>query len=559
MAGPEDWQQPFDIGPGTQVGANQSDEDGDSTWAGRSIPNPRFQVNPQWNEIGGWEFAANAEVTIVVGELLDPDFTTSVIASESGEFSINTIPGYDVMPGDVVTVSDGVTTKTHVVTSLTVSAVDADTDTVYGTAEPGSWVGVAPSMDWFGMPYGVLADEITGEWVADFSGIYDIFHGLTGSAVQFDDDSDATSLDWIANEPPVVLADQYSTPEGTPLSVDAPGVLANDSDADGDDLIAEKATDPAHGIATMAADGSFTYTPEAGFTGNDAFSYWAYDGFAWVGPVEVTIDVQAAVGTFVLEHDAAGVVFHRWVTGYSTAYSGGGYVYGRWTGTELTARFTGSSIKSVGPKQPGYGMADVYIDGVLAASDVDCYAPDAQKTLSATIWESGTLSDGPHTISIRPMGHKNPASPSFYVVLDFFEVTGTAPSDLRYRVDDSTATPGYTGTWLPYNNPTYFNKTYAYSRWAGAAFTVSFTGTRVSWIGPRTPNYGIADVYIDDVKVATVDTYRANLATQGWREIVWTSGVLPAGEHTISIRPTGAKNPAATAANVVIDAIDVAR
>ena len=141
VAGPEDWQQPFDIGPGTQVGANQSDEDGDSTWAGRSIPNPRFQVNPQWNEIGGWEFAANAEVTIVVGELLDPDFTTSVIASESGEFSINTIPGYDVMPGDVVTVSDGVTTKTHVVTSLTVSAVDADTDTVYGTAEPGSWVG----------------------------------------------------------------------------------------------------------------------------------------------------------------------------------------------------------------------------------------------------------------------------------------------------------------------------------------------------------------------------------------------------------------------------------
>ena len=79
----------------------------------------------------------------------------------------------------------------------------------------------------------------------------------------------------------------------------------------------------------------------------------------------------------------------------------------------------------------------------------------------------------------------------------------------------------------------------------------------MSWIGPRTPNYGMADVYIDGAKVATVDCYRANLATQGWREVVWTSDILPAGPHTISIRPTGTMNPLATAANVVVDAVDV--
>jgi hypothetical protein len=557
VAGGEDWQQPFDIGPGAEVGASQSDADGDSTWAGRHIPNPQFRVNPEWNDIWGFEFLANAEITIVVGELLAPDFTTSVVANESGEFSMNTMLGYDIGFGDVITVSDGVTTKTHVVRSFTVSGVDYDADTVYGTAEPGSWVGVTPSMDWFGMPYQVMADEATGEWVADFSDFYDIVHGSTGSAEQFDDDWDATSLNWIANAPPVPVADQYSTPQGTLLSVDAPGVLANDSDADGDDLIAEKATDPAHGIATMAADGSFTYQPDAGFTGIDTFSYYAYDGAAWAWPVEVTIDVQAPVGTFVLEHDAAGVIFDRFVSGYSTAYSGGGYVYGRWTGTVLKASFTGSSIKWVGPKQPGYGMADVWIDGTKVASDVDCYAPDAEKTLSATIWESATLTDGPHTIELKLVGHKNAASPGFVVVLDRFELAGTAPSGLGTRYDDSTAAPGYTGTWLPYINPTYVNKTYAYSRWTNAAFTLAFTGTQVSWIGPRTPNYGMADVYIDSVKVATVDTYRANLATQGWREVVWTSNVLTPGAHTLSIRPLGTKNPAATAANVVVDAIDV--
>jgi len=287
-----------------------------------------------------------------------------------------------------------------------------------------------------------------------------------------------------------------------------------------------------------------------------------YSIYAVVGPGEsdglgqTTVSPVASAVTVNLEHDAAGVVFDRFVTGYSTEYSGGGYVYGRWTGTVLKASFTGSSIKWIGPKQSGYGMADVWIDGALVASDVDCYQA-SPGTLSATIWESAALADGPHTIELRLMGNKNAASTGNVVVLDKFEVTGAAPKGLGTRYDDSTATPGYTGTWLPYANPTYFNKTYAYSRWAGAAFTLNFTGTRVSWIGPRTPNYGIADVYIDSVKVATVDTYRANLALQGWREVVWQSDVLTPGAHTIAIKPLGTKNAAATAANVVVDAIDV--
>jgi len=284
------------------------------------------------------------------------------------------------------------------------------------------------------------------------------------------------------------------------------------------------------------------------------------DRIVWNGyGTSFTSDIFTAtlVTDIGLEHDGAGVVFDRWVTGYSAAYSGGGYVYGRWTGTRLTAVFVGSSISWTGPKQPGYGMADIWIDGAKVATDVDCYASDADKTLSATIWESDTLPRGAHTIELRLEGRKNPASTGYVVVLDRLTVTGATPQVWGTRVDDSLALPGYSGTWLPYVNPTYFNKTYAYSRWAGSAFTLDFTGTQVAWIGPRTPNYGIAEVWIDGAKVATVDCYRADLATQGWREAVWVSGVLAAGPHTLSIRPTGTKNAAATAANVVIDAIDV--
>ena len=56
--------------------------------------------------------------------------------------------------------------------------------------------------------------------------------------------------------------------ENAPLHVDAPGVLANDTDADGDALAALLVSGPAHGSLTLNADGSFTYQPAQNFSGN---------------------------------------------------------------------------------------------------------------------------------------------------------------------------------------------------------------------------------------------------------------------------------------------------
>jgi VCBS repeat-containing protein len=79
-------------------------------------------------------------------------------------------------------------------------------------------------------------------------------------------------------------------------------VLGNDTDADANPLTATKVTDPAHGTVTLAANGSFTYTPAAGYSGPDSFAYQANDGAANsnVATVNITVTAPAATGPTTL-------------------------------------------------------------------------------------------------------------------------------------------------------------------------------------------------------------------------------------------------------------------
>jgi VCBS repeat-containing protein len=94
------------------------------------------------------------------------------------------------------------------------------------------------------------------------------------------------------NDPPVAADDSYSTNEDTPLQIAASGVLANDSDVDGDTLTAAVVSGPAHGTLSLNSDGSFLYTPGADFNGTDSFTYRANDGQADSNTAKVTITVN---------------------------------------------------------------------------------------------------------------------------------------------------------------------------------------------------------------------------------------------------------------------------
>ena len=80
------------------------------------------------------------------------------------------------------------------------------------------------------------------------------------------------------NDPPAAANDAYGAQAGATLSVTAPGVLGNDSDIDNPTLTATMVSGPVHGSFTLNANGSFSYTPAAGYSGPDSFTYRASDG-----------------------------------------------------------------------------------------------------------------------------------------------------------------------------------------------------------------------------------------------------------------------------------------
>lgn len=96
------------------------------------------------------------------------------------------------------------------------------------------------------------------------------------------------------NRAPCAQNDAYTVAEDTTLVIAAPGVLANDSDPDGDALTAVLASGPANGTLTLSASGGFTYLPNTNFNGTDTFTYRAKDGITESGIATVCITVVPA-------------------------------------------------------------------------------------------------------------------------------------------------------------------------------------------------------------------------------------------------------------------------
>ncbi|MEL6828599.1 MAG: Ig-like domain-containing protein, partial [Pseudomonadota bacterium] len=82
-----------------------------------------------------------------------------------------------------------------------------------------------------------------------------------------------------SNQSPSATDDSLITPAGTVLLINAASdLLGNDSDPDGDPLSISAVSQPANGTLVDNGDGTYSYTPNAGFAGPDSFTYTVTDG-----------------------------------------------------------------------------------------------------------------------------------------------------------------------------------------------------------------------------------------------------------------------------------------
>jgi hypothetical protein len=95
-----------------------------------------------------------------------------------------------------------------------------------------------------------------------------------------------------------------------------------------------------------------------------------------------------------------------------------GYVkFASTAGAKASYTFSGSSIAFVTTTGPGYGIAEIWLDGVKQGGTLDLYSSTAHKKLIA--WSpTSPLTPGSHTLELRVLGTKNAKATATRVDLD---------------------------------------------------------------------------------------------------------------------------------------------
>lgn len=277
---------------GTPVGITATASDADATqntitYSLDNDENGRFSIDPSTGEVtvsGTIDRESMGETSTIV---IRSTSTDSSFSTASFEININDINEFDVEPGiDADPTPNAVdeNSSNGVTVGLTITAEDADSTAVVTYA---------------------LADDAEGRFTIDSNtgqvtaiGNLDFetqsSHSISVRATSTDG-SESTQSFVIevqdVNDPPTAASDFFAKFKSTDGG--SPGVLANDTDVDGDSLSAVLVEGPSNGRLVLNSNGSFNYTADIGFVGIDTFQYQATDGSLQSEPVLVRIEVIA--------------------------------------------------------------------------------------------------------------------------------------------------------------------------------------------------------------------------------------------------------------------------
>jgi hypothetical protein len=98
---------------------------------------------------------------------------------------------------------------------------------------------------------------------------------------------------------PVANNDAFSIPYYSTGQINAPGVLANDTDPNQSQLMAHLVSGPSHAsFFQLNSDGSFNYSFQSGFLGPDSFTYYDTNSmYAMSNTATVSLSVQYSVAS----------------------------------------------------------------------------------------------------------------------------------------------------------------------------------------------------------------------------------------------------------------------
>jgi hypothetical protein len=146
-------------------------------------------------------------------------------------------------------------------------------------------------------------------------------------------------------------------------------------------------------------------------------------------------------------------------------------------------------------------------------------------------------------VQVTALGGTTPDTPA-----DDFTYT-TPPVPTRY--DQTDPHISYSAGWVPYSSASAYGGSYGRASSTSATATIYFTGTKIAWIGMKGSTPGIVDVYLDDVKKATLDLYASPAIYQA---SLWASDILTSGAHHMDLVRSSAS---LSTEFIVLDAVDV--
>ncbi|HYS04965.1 MAG TPA: Ig-like domain-containing protein [Candidatus Dormibacteraeota bacterium] len=201
------------------------------------------------------------------------------------------------------------------------------------------------------------------------------------------------------------------------------------------------------------------------------------------------------------------------------------------------------SVSASASDNVGVAGVQFKIDGANLAGE-DTTSP------YAISWDTTTAANGSHSLTATARDAAGNSTTSTTVIVS---VSNTSTGGTT-RIEETDPSVAYTGNWIPQSRADLSGGSIVEGPDAGSTASLTFNGTGVRWIGFRADFGGIAEVYLDGVLKATVDTYSP---TQQAQAVMYTASGLAAGTHTIMIRVTGTWSASACCSWIVVDAFDV--